>query len=206
MDIYINALVILFVVVDPIAIAPLFLSFTNNNTAPQRKHMVTKAVLLATAMLLVFYLFGEWLLKALGISFPAFRIAGGILLLLIAIDMILVYQSPIRSTTSDEQQEAVLKSDISVFPLAFPLISGPGALTTVLLMASNTTDSIQMAGMIAIILLVMLATYIVLMTAPQLSKFMGETGTNVIGRLFGLILAALAVQYMIDGIKSAFFA
>jgi multiple antibiotic resistance protein len=206
MDIYINALVILFVVVDPIAIAPLFLTFTHNNTVQQRKHMVVKAVLLATAMLLVFYLFGEWLLKALGITIPAFRIAGGILLLLIAIDMILVYQSPIRSTTSDEQQEAVRKPDISVFPLAFPLISGPGALTTVLLMASNTKDNVQMAGMIFIILIVMLTTYIFLVLAPRMTKLMGETATNVVSRLFGLILAALAVQYMLDGIKSAFFA
>ncbi|WP_455207355.1 MarC family protein [Kaarinaea lacus] len=205
MDIYINAFVVLFVVVDPIAIAPLFLSFTTNNTARQRKHMVVKGVLLATAMLLVFYLFGEWLLKAMGITIPAFRIAGGILLLLIAIDMILVYQSPIRSTTSDEQHEAELKQDISVFPLAFPLISGPGALTTVLLMASNTRDNIQMAGMIAIILVIMLATFVVLRLAPRMTKLMGETGTNVLSRLFGLILAALAVQYMIDGIKSAFF-
>lgn len=205
MDVYINALVILFVVVDPIAIAPLFLGFTHNNTVTQRKQMVVKGVLLATAMLLVFYLFGEWLLKSMGITIPAFRIAGGILLLLIAIDMILVYQSPIRSTTSDEQHEAELKQDISVFPLAFPLISGPGALTTVLLMASNTRDNLQMAGMIGIILIVMLITFIVLMTAPRMTTLMGETGTNVLSRLFGLILAALAVQYMIDGIKSAFF-
>jgi len=204
MDVYINALVILFVVVDPIAIAPLFLSFTHNNSEQQRKQMVIKGVLLSTAMLLVFYLFGEWLLKAMGITIPAFRIAGGILLLLIAIDMILVYQSPIRSTTSDEQHEAKLKQDISVFPLAFPLIAGPGALTTVLLMASGTRDNVQMAGMIGIILLVMLVTFIVLLMAHKMKLLMGETGINVISRLFGLVLAALAVQYMIDGIKSAF--
>jgi len=205
MDVYINALVILFVVVDPIAIAPLFLSFTYNNSDAQRKQMVIKGVLLSTAMLLVFYLFGEWLLKALGITIPAFRIAGGILLLLIAIDMILVYQSPIRSTTSDEQHEAELKQDISVFPLAFPLIAGPGALTTVLLMASGTHNNVQMAGMIGIIILVMLVTFIALLMAHKMKLLMGETGINVISRLFGLVLAALAVQYMIDGIKTAFF-
>jgi multiple antibiotic resistance protein len=205
MDVLINAFVVLFVVVDPIAIAPMYLSFTHNNTAQQRKQMAIKGVFLATGMLLVFYLFGEWLLTVMGISIPAFRIAGGILLMLIAIDMILVYQSPIRSTTDVEQHEAELKQDISVFPLAFPLLSGPGALTTVLLMASNTPDRIHMAMMVGIIVVIMLLTLITLLLAPRVMKIVGETGTNVISRLFGLVLAALAVQYIIDGIKTAFF-
>lgn len=205
MDVLINAFVVLFVVVDPIAIAPLYISFTHNNTAQQRKQMAIKGVILATVMLLMFYLFGEWLLRVMGISIPAFRIAGGILLMLIAIDMILVYQSPIRSTTDVEQQEAEQKQDISVFPLAFPLISGPGALTTALLMASTTTDKMQMLLMVGIIIVIMLLTLATLLVAPRVMKVFGETGTNVISRLFGLVLAALAVQYIIDGVKSAFF-
>lgn len=205
MDVLINAFVVLFVVVDPIAIAPLYLSFTHNNTIQQRKQMAIKGVMLASGMLLVFYLFGEWLLTVMGISIPAFRIAGGILLMLIAVDMILVYQSPIRSTTDVEQQEAELKQDISVFPLAFPLISGPGALTTVLLMASNTEDNLQMAAMVGIIIVIMLMTLVTLLVAPRVMRIIGETGINVVSRLFGLVLAALAVQYIIDGVKSAFF-
>lgn len=206
MDAFIKAFVVLFVVVDPIAIAPMYLSFTHNNTAQQRKQMAIKGVMLAAMMLLVFYLFGEWLLRVMGISIPAFRIAGGILLMLIAIDMILVYQSAIRSTTVIEQQEAEQKQDISVFPLAFPLISGPGALTTALLMASNTTSNMQMLLMVGVILFIMLLTLVTLLLAPRVVRIIGETGTNVVSRLFGLVLAALAVQYIIDGVKSAFFA
>ena len=135
---------------------------------------------------------------------PAFRIAGGILLFLVAIDMIFARRSGVRSTTLREQAEAVGKDDVSVFPLAFPLISGPGALTTVLLMAGTWTTIPQFVGMLLLLMLVLGLTLASLLSAPLIMRLLGETGTNVIGRLLGLVLAALAVQYVLDGIADSF--
>jgi len=153
----------------------------------------------------LFFLAGETLLKALGIGVPAFRIAGGVLLLLLAIDMVFARQSGLRSTTIREQHEAEHKQDISVFPLAFPLISGPGALTTVLLMSSQPHESFVTIGMLVMLFAVLCLTLLSLMFAPAIMRILGETGSNVISRLFGLILAALAAQYMTDGIRESFF-
>ena len=141
----------------------------------------------------------------MGISLPAFRIAGGILLFLLSLEMVFARQSGLRSTTMGEQQEAEQRQDISVFPLAFPLLAGPGALTTVLLMAGqvdNVTEQLYMSGVIIVICSI---TLVSLLLARPISVLLGETGANVISRLLGLVLAALAVQYVIDGIRQSFF-
>ena len=191
MEVLFNTFVVLFIVIDPVGLAPMFLGLTRGGTA------------LASGMLLVFFFFGDALLTALGIGLPAFRIAGGALLFLLAIDMVFARQSGLRSTTTREQREAEHKEDISVFPLAFPLIAGPGALTTVLLMSSSWKEPVVFAGMLAVLLLVLGMTLLSLLWAGILLRFLGETGTNVISRLFGLVLAALAVQYILDGLRSA---
>lgn len=202
----VNMFVVLFVVVDPIGVTPMFGALTRGSSGAHRRHMAWKATFLACVILLAFAFIGDWLLTALGISIPAFKIAGGILLFLIAIDMVFARQSGGRSATSREEEEARFKEDISVFPLAFPLIAGPGALATILLMVSEARGhALVFIGMIVVLLLVLLITLACLLMAGRLMKILGETGANVVGRLFGVILAALAVQFVVDGIRAGFF-
>ncbi|MBI1195584.1 MAG: NAAT family transporter [Gammaproteobacteria bacterium] len=204
MDVLINTFVVLFIVVDPIGMAPIFAALTRDAPRERQRAMAIRGTALAAAILFVFFLAGNRLLDALQIGLPAFRIAGGCLLFLLAIDMIFARQSGLRSTTVEEQLEAEHKRDVSVFPLAFPLIAGPGALTTVLLMASSWSGMGTFLAMLAVLTVVLGLSLLSLLFAPAIMRMLGETGANVISRLFGLILAALAVQYVIDGIKAAF--
>jgi multiple antibiotic resistance protein len=204
MEILLNTFVVLFIVIDPVGLAPMFIALTPGASPAYQRKMAFNGTLLASGMLLVFYFLGDALLNALGIGIPAFRIAGGALLFLLAIDMVFARQSGLRSTTTREQLEAETKQDISVFPLAFPLIAGPGALTTVLLMSTTAKSALVFGGILVLLLVVLGITLVSLLYATRILKFLGETGTNVISRLFGLILAALAVQYMLDGIHSSF--
>ncbi|HET7922578.1 MAG TPA: MarC family protein [Gammaproteobacteria bacterium] len=206
LDKFVNMFIVLFVVMDPIGVTPMFGALTRGGGDLHRRRMAFKGVLLAAAILLVFAFIGDWLLHTLGISIPAFKIAGGILLFLIAMDMVFARQSGGRSTTEPEQQEARHKQDISVFPLAFPLIAGPGALTTILLMVGEARGNVwYFLSMIVVLLLVLGVTLLCLLGAGRLMKLLGETGANVMDRLFGVILAALAVQFVVDGIKAGFF-
>ncbi|MDH3975371.1 MAG: MarC family protein [Deltaproteobacteria bacterium] len=195
----------LFIVIDPIGIATLFMALVHAGSKDFQKKMALRGTITASAILFIFFFMGDRLLKLLGIGIPAFRIAGGTLLFLIAIDMVFARQSGIRSTTAKEQEEAIHKNDISVFPLAFPLIAGPGALTTVLLMAAAAGPVENTAAMVLIIAFVLALTLLSLLFAAKISHLLGETGANMISRLLGLILSALAIQYIIDGIKAAFF-
>jgi multiple antibiotic resistance protein len=204
MEILLNTFVVLFIVIDPVGLAPMFIALTPGASPAYQRKMAFNGTLLASGMLLVFYFLGDTLLNALGIGIPAFRIAGGALLFLLAIDMVFARQSGLRSTTTREQQEAETKQDISVFPLAFPLIAGPGALTTVLLMSTTAKSALVFGGVLVVLVVVLGITLVSLLYATRILKFLGETGTNVISRVFGLILAALAVQYILDGIHSSF--
>lgn len=197
----INHFVILFVVVDPIGVALMFYLMTSRETVRNRRRIALRAIALSTVILLVFFFAGDVMLRVLGVGAPAFRIAGGILFFLLAIDMVFARQSGLRSTTASEQAEAQVRNDISVFPLAFPLIAGPGAMTTVLLMANESHSPLNTLGMVTIIAVVMGLALLALNLSHWLNMVLGETGSNVIGRLLGVILAALAVQYVIDGVK-----
>jgi len=199
-DLLLGTFVVLLVVVDPIGLAPIFAILTRNQDRAQQRRTAVHSVLLAAGMLLLFFFIGDTLLHTLGISLPAFRIAGGALLFLLAIDMVFARHSGLRSTTAQEQAEAVTRNDITVFPLAFPLIAGPGSLTTVLLMASSWSSSFEFTGMLAVLVTVLLLAMLSLLSAPFIMRLLGETGANVISRLLGLILAALAVQYILDGV------
>ncbi len=203
MDTLLNNFIILFIVIDPIGVAWLFTALCSHSDKAHRRHMALRGVLLAAGILLVFYFIGDVLLHALGISLPAFRIAGGLLLFLLSIDMVFARQTGLRSTTREEQVEAEHKQDISVFPLAFPLIAGPGALTSILLMSANKQEPILFYGTLVVLTVVLTMTLISLLLAERLVRLLGETGANVISRMLGLILAALAVQFVIDGIKGA---
>jgi multiple antibiotic resistance protein len=189
---------LLFVVIDPLGLAVIFAGLTHGETADYRRRMAVRGTVTAAVVLFVFALAGDALLKALNIGLSAFRIAGGGLLFLLAVDMVFARHSGVRAPTAREAAEAEQRKDISVFPLAIPLIAGPGAITTVLLKSGASSG--VMLGMLAVVLALTLAA---LLLAPRILKLLGETGTNVIGRVFGIILAALAVQFMLDGLATA---
>lgn len=200
-----NMFIVLLVVVDPVGVTPMFGALTRGGGELHRRRMAVKGTSLAAAILLIFAFIGDWLLTTLGISLPAFKIAGGVLLFLIAIDMVFARHSGGRSATGREQEEARYKEDISVFPLAFPLIAGPGALTTVLLMVGETRgDTLFFLALIGVLLVVLFLVLVCLLLAGRIMGLMGETGANVMDRLFGVLLAALAVQFVMDGLKAGF--
>ncbi len=194
----------LLVTLDPLGTGPVFAALTRGSEAAYRRRMAVKGVVIAAGILFVFAFGGEILLRALGIGFPAFRIAGGILLLLLAIDMVFARPSGLRSTTAGEEAEATLRADISVFPLAIPLIAGPGALTTVLLLMGQADgDPLRQAVVLGVLSLVLVLMLVTLLAAGWVSKVLGVTGINVIDRVLGILLAALAVQFVIDGMRES---
>ena len=201
---YILALTTFFATVGPIDIAVVFAGLTSENSIRTKKKIAFKGVMIATGILLAFALVGETLLSSLGITLPALRVAGGILLLLIGIDMVFARHSGGTSATPDEVEEAENSQDISVFPLATPLIAGPGAMgAIILLMASVQGDVAKQSMVIAGMLSIMQMTYVSLVGASQIHRVIGVTGLQVITRIFGVILCALAVQFMFDGIKNS---
>jgi multiple antibiotic resistance protein len=201
----IYAFVTFFVVLDPLGMGPIFVGLTRGETAAFRRQMAIRGIVIAAIILLVFAFAGDFLLRALGVSIAAFRIAGGVLLFLISFDMLFAHATPIRRTTEREDEEAESKHDISVFPLAIPLIAGPGGLTSVvLLMGRAGSDPMMEAIVLGTMALVLVITLAVLLAADRFTKWLGETGTNVISRVLGIILSALAVQFVIDGVNQAF--
>lgn len=200
LDTAIATFVTFFVVVDPLGVAPIFVALTAHDSAVERRRQARHGVAIAAAVILIFAVGGEPLLRVLGIGMPAFRIAGGLLLLLLGIDMVMARPSGLRSTTPDEAAEGERKSDIAVFPLAIPLIAGPGALTSVMLLMGNSAGDLGRQTMTLAIMLVVLAIMLAcLLAAGHLLKILGVTGINVVTRVLGLVVAALAVQFMIDG-------
>lgn len=200
-----QSFVTILVVVDPFLVIPAFLALTRNDTLANKRKTATKACLIGAIILVVFAFLGDKLLDVMSISEPAFRIAGGFLLLLVAIDMVVAKShSGLVSTTGDEEEEARLREDVSVFPLAIPLIAGPGALTSlvVLMRQAETISSVMPLYVIGVTLIVIFITYISLLMSEHLMKVLGITGNNVLTRVFGIILAALAVQGMIHGITA----
>ncbi len=198
--------VLLFVVVEPITLVPMFASMTEGASDRYRRKMAIKAVLVSGAVLSLFALAGSWFINIMGISIHAFRIAGGVMLFLIALEMVFARESGTK-TTSEEKSELQQRADISVFPLAFPFIAGPGALATVLLTFGTLKPGAALTfGLLAVIALVLLITLALLWLTPLVNRAMGVTGAHVVSRLAGVVLAALAVQFMIDGLSGAFSA
>lgn len=200
-----TAFVTLFVIVDPIAVAPMFIALTEGASDADRKAMAIKGVLVAGGTLLIFALIGDLFLKSLGITLPAFRIAGGLLLFILAVEMLFAHESGLRTTTSGEEQEAIRKKDVSVFPLGIPLLAGPGAMASVILLAGHRPgDLVHVVTVLAVLAFVLGLSLAMLLLAARIVKFLGVTGVNVITRVFGIVLGALAVQYILDGIKQSF--
>ena len=193
----ITAFATLFVVIDPPGLVPMFIALTRGMNAERRRAMALRACIIAALILLLFGLAGEAVLGFIGISMPAFRIAGGILLFLTALDMLFE-----RRTQRREGQAADPDHDPSVFPLATPLIAGPGAIATMILLVGQSGPGWSGSlAVLALMLLMMAVTYAFLLASPPLERLLGRTGTIVITRLLGMLLAALAVQFVIDGIK-----
>jgi multiple antibiotic resistance protein len=196
----IKTFIIFFVVIEPVSLVPMFGALTRGAEAGFRKRMAWKSVAISAGIFIVFALAGDWLLRLLGISVSAFKIAGGALLFLLAVDMVLARESGLRSTTVREQEEARYREDISVFPMAFPLITGPGALATLLLLTAETSDYLEFSLVLGMGLLALAVTLVFLLLTQPLMRVMGVTGGTVVSRLLGVVLAALAVQYMVDGV------
>ena len=193
-----------FATISPISVAAMFAALTASADAEMRRSMAFRGTVIAAAILLAFALLGEYLLTGLGISLAALRISGGILLLLIGIDKVFARSSNGASTTAAEQQEAEIKEDISVFPLATPLLAGPGAMgATILLMADVKGNLAHQATVITALLAILLITLVSLLFASKLQKLLGVTGMHVVGRVMGVLLAALAVQFILDGIAQS---
>jgi multiple antibiotic resistance protein len=205
-DQLIRFFVVLFVVIEPISLIPVFSSLTEGMTAAYRRRMAVKAVTIAMAILFMFALVGARFLQLIGISLAAFRIFGGLLLFLIALEMVFARESGTR-TSSGEEAENRLRADISVFPLAFPLIAGPGALATILLWFAPVQvlrQPLEFFALFACALAVLALTLGAMWIAAPMMRVLGVTGANVANRLLGVILGALAVQFVIDGLHGSF--
>jgi multiple antibiotic resistance protein len=198
------ALATFFATIGPLDVAAMFAALTADQTAQQKRSIAIRGTLIGTVILLAFALVGEILLASLGISLAALRTAGGILLLLIGIDMVFARSSGGISTTDEEETEAISKSDISVFPLATPLIAGPGAMgAAILLMADQQGNIAGQAIIVASILLILLLTFVSMLLAGKIQYWLGVTGMHVITRVMGVLLSALAVQFIFDGIRQS---
>jgi multiple antibiotic resistance protein len=204
LELVFNAFVTLVVVViDPLGLAPLFVALTRGRTRASKREAAIRGTALGAAILFVFAFVGQGLLDALGIGVSAFRIAGGALLFLLSLDMVFARSSGMRRATSREQEEITeVQEEISAFPLTIPFIAGPGSLTTVLLYTDG--DFWTTAAVMVVLLVVLLLTLASLLLAPRVLELFGETGANVLSRVLGVLLAALAVQFLVDGVKESF--
>ena len=191
----------LFATVGPVDVAAVFAVLTADDSPRQRRNTAVKGTIIGGIILFIFAFVGQLLLTQLGISLAAFRTGGGILLLLIGIDMVFARSSGGTSTTDEEEEEAETKQDISVFPIATPLIAGPGAMgASILLMANTNGDPTLVTAVVIAMVGILIVTLLLLLLATQVQRLLGVTGLQVITRVFGVLLVALAVQFIFDGI------
>jgi len=192
----ITAFVTMFVIIDPIGLAPMFVALTKGADVRHRRAVAIRSCLIGIALLTMFGIFGESLLEFIGISMPAFRISGGILLFLTALDMLF------ERRTARRQGQVHNQNDPSVFPLGTPLIAGPGAMTTMILLTGQTNGIPEMIAMHLVMVAVIFLVLLFFLAAPLLERALGDTGINVVTRLLGMLLAALSVQFVLDGLQS----
>lgn len=205
-DTGILAFVTFFVAIDPIGLVPIFIALTQHAPAVQRRHAATKGTLVGAAILITFAICGEAALTRLGIGLPAFRTAGGITLLLLALEMIFERRSQRRTTTAEHVQQETM-AEVAVFPLAIPLIAGPAAITAVILQTSRHEHDLLGQIVVGLALAaVLVVLYLLLRASDIISRWLSPTLIMVLSRLLGLLLAALAVQYILDGLREAFAA
>ena len=197
---FLNTFVAVFVIVDPFAVVPVYLLLTDRLNHEARRSTRHRATLAAAAILTTFAITGLAIFRFFGITLPAFQIAGGILLLLLGIAQLNANRSRVKK---EEQDESLAREDVSVFPLATPLIAGPGAISTVVLLSSQSKNFYQQISLILAIVLALAANHVILKGAPILFKFLGQTGLNLITRIMGIILTAMAIQFLLNGLDGA---
>jgi multiple antibiotic resistance protein len=200
LEFLIQSFLTLFVVMDPIALVPAFLGMAGTRPRAEQLRLARKAVVVAGSVMLFFALLGKEFLRYLGINLDAFRVSGGVLLFLMSLDMIFARASGARET-SEEESEAKSREDISVFPLGIPLIAGPGTLSSIMILTGKSTSIVGDLGVILVAFVVLSLCYLALRGAPRVIQVIGKTGVNVISRVLGVLLAALAVQYIADGTR-----
>jgi multiple antibiotic resistance protein len=203
-EIFGSALVTFLVIIDPPGCAPIFASLTRGTSAAHRRSMAVRSSLIAWAVLMFFALLGKPLLHGLGISLASFRIAGGIMLFFIALDMVFERRTERREKRAEAIEGTPQAEDISVFPMAIPMITGPGSIASAMLWVSRAEDVAAVAVVLAAITVVMLITLVTLLAAGPLMRLIGEKVEAMITRILGVILAALAAQFVIDGLKQSF--
>ncbi len=203
LEFFISAFVTLLVVVDPVGLVPAFLAITSGLPAKARRSVALRACLIAAAILAGSALAGDWLLRTMSITLPAFRIAGGLLLFSIASEMVFGVRIARQSKAAEEVIEDHVRN-IAAFPLAIPLMAGPGAITaTVLLAGRADSDPMRLGILLGVIAVVLAICLLVFTAASRIGKLIGSTGNVVMSRLLGVLLAALAVQYVVDGVRAA---
>jgi multiple antibiotic resistance protein len=192
-----------FTIMGPFTVLPVFITMTDGMSQSQRNHVARKAMLVSSAILIMATVAGEEIFYWLGISISSFRIAGGILVLLMGINMLHAKRSSVRATDS-ELEEAKVREDIYVFPLGTPLIAGPGAISTVVLFSTGHRNFTTILTVVLSVLVSATIFYFMLRYSRYIYKVLGETGNNIIMRLMGLVLSAMAVEFIISGIKDSF--
>ena len=199
-----SALVTFLVIIDPPGCAPIFASLTRGTPPAHRRAMAIRSSLIAWAILMFFALLGRPLLHTLGISLASFRIAGGIMLFFIALDMVFERRTQRRENRAHSIEGTPEAEDISVFPMAIPMIAGPGSIASAMLWVSRAEDPVHVAIVLAAITVVMVLTLLTLLASEPLMRLMGEKVEAMITRILGVILAALAAQFVVDGLKQSF--
>ncbi len=206
LTLFLSAFATLFVIIDPPGCAPIFATLTQGTSKKHQRDMAFKSVTVASIILIGFAYVGEWLFAKLGISLDALRLAGGVMLFIIGLNM--VFEK--RTETREERAEGVLEEledpeDISVFPMGIPMIAGPGTMATLLLLMSDAQSRAQEIAIMAALLVILIITLVSFLVAGPLMRLMGKTFTNVLTRVLGVLLATLASQFIIDGVKGALF-
>jgi multiple antibiotic resistance protein len=202
LDFAISALLTLFVVVDPVGLTPTFLAITHGLPRAARRSVALRASLIAGAILIGTALIGDWLFRMLGISLAAFRIAGGLLLFSIAFEMLFGVRMRREGQAAERALEEHVRN-VAAFPLAIPLLAGPGAITATVLLAGRADGNLILLGvLLAVVVLVAVACFVAFIFAGQIGRLLGMTGNIVLSRLLGVLLAALAVQFVVDGIRA----
>lgn len=202
LELFFSAFIALFVVIDPPGCAPIYAGLTSGASHAQARAMALRATFIATIILLVFAVFGEDLLGALHIELDSFRIAGGIMLFLIALDMVFEKRTQRREERAEKVKLTPEIEDVSVFPMAMPMIAGPGSIATIMLLTARARGSEETLVVLGALAAVMVLTLLALVAAGPLMKLLGARVEAVITRLLGVLLAALAAQYVIDGLKA----
>ena len=188
----------IFFVVDPIGVVPIFIAMTHGDPPEKIRDTAQRASLVAGGLLVFFALFGTFLFKVVGVSLSAFRVAGGIVLLITALDMLRARQSEVR-TSPEEAQEATVKEDVAIVPLAIPLLAGPGAIATVMVLMSRASGVVSVVAVVLSIAVTMAASYFLLRGATLVQRVLGQSGVAIFQRVMGLLLAAIAVQFIAEG-------